>query len=300
MFDLDQAVSFTLPARHVRGRAVRLGPVLDEILKAHAYPPAIERLLVEALVLTALFGAMLKGEGSQLTLQAQNERGVVRLLVCDYRDGELRGYIKFDEDILGMYGKKPSLKTLMGQGAYLAITFDQAGANERYQGIVPLDGDSLAEAAEFYFAQSEQIPSLVRIAVTHEPEEGAIGGGLLLQHLPEGEVGRERLHVRHDEPDWSHVRILAETVKTDELANQDLPLEDLIWRLFHEESEIRSLGISPLKKGCRCDPGHIRDVLSQFPADERAGMADEDGIISVDCAFCAKVFPINFDGPETE
>ncbi len=290
MFDLDQALGFTIPERHARGRLVRLGPVLDEVLGAHKYPPPIEKLLAEALVLTALLGAMLKDAGGQLTVQAQTETGVVKLLVCDYRDGELRGYVDFDPDRLKMYGKHPNLKTLMGKG-YLAITFDQAVSDERYQGIVPLDAPTLSEAAEGYFSQSEQIPSLVRIAVTHEKDEGCIAGGILLQHLPEGEEGRDRIHTRLDHPEWEHVAILAGTVKPEELADQDLPLETLVWRLFNED-EVRTSGKIDLSKGCRCDVAHIQSVLSRFPPEERAQMQDENGIISVDCAFCAKSFPI--------
>jgi molecular chaperone Hsp33 len=292
MAELDQAMGFTIPTRHARGRLVRLGPVLADILSAHNYPPAIESLLAEALVLTALLGAMLKGEGGQLTLQAQTESGVVKLLVCDFRDGEVRGYVDFDKDRLAMYGKRPSLKTLMGK-SYLAITFDQAASEERYQGIVPLDAPTLSEAAEHYFSQSEQIPSLVRIAVTHEAGQGCIAGGILIQHLPEGEAGRDRIHTRLDHPEWEHVRILSSTVKDSELCDADLPLETLVWRLFNEEENLRNIGGTALTKGCRCDAGHIQDVLSRFPATERAEMADKDGMISVDCAFCAKVFPIS-------
>jgi molecular chaperone Hsp33 len=291
MFDLDQALGFTIPDRHARGRVVRLGPVLDDVLGAHQYPPAIEKLLAEALVLTALLGAMLKDAGGQLTIQAQTESGVVKLLVCDYRDGELRGYVDFDPERLKMYGKKPNLKTLMGKG-YLAITFDQASSEERYQGIVPLDAPTLSEAAEGYFSQSEQIPSLVRIHMTHEDDEGCIAGGILLQHLPEGEEGRDRIHTRLDHPEWEHVAILGGTVKPDELADQDLPLETLVWRLFNED-EVRSTGVTTLSKGCRCSAAHIQSVLSRFPEEEREKMQDENGIISVDCAFCAKIFPID-------
>jgi molecular chaperone Hsp33 len=291
MFDLDQALGFTLPDRHARGRVVRLGPVLDEILGAHQYPPPIAFLLAEALVLTALLGAMLKDAGGQLTVQAQTEAGIVRLLVCDFRDGELRGYVKFDAERLAAAKENPTLIDLMGKG-YLAITFDQNISDERYQGIVPLDTPTLSEAAELYFSQSEQIPSMVRIAVTHEPDEGCIAGGILLQHLPEGEQGRDRIHTRLDHPEWEHVRILGSTIKPAELADQDLPLETIVWRLFNEESVIRSTGIVPLGKGCRCNVTHIRDVLSRFPPEERRAMQGEDGMIAVDCAFCAKIFPI--------
>lgn len=290
--DLDRALGFTIAAQHARGRIVRVGPVLDQVLSAHAYPPVIERLLAEALVLTALLGAMLKDAGGQLTMQAQTENGVVELLVCDYRAGELRGYVKFDEDRLAEQPADPTLFALFGKG-YLAITFDQAVTNERYQGIVPLEGMSLAAAAQHYFSQSEQIPSFVRIAVRHDPGQGCIAAGLLLQHLPEGEEGRERLHARMDHPEWEHVHALAHTLESSELTDAALPLEDIIWRLFHEEEEVRVLTPVALGRGCRCDADYIREVLARFPADERAEMADADGTISVDCAFCSCIFRLN-------
>ena len=287
--NLDEAVGFTLPERAVRGRLIRLGPVLDEVLSAHDYPAPIARILSEALVLTGLLGAMLKDVGGQLTLQAQTQSGIVDLLVCDYRGGELRGYVRFDADRLAGSAILPSLSELFGKG-YLAITFDQAVSGERYQGIVPLEGESLAEAAEHFFTQSEQIPSLVRLAVN---DTGHIAGGLLLQHLPEGEEGRERLHTRLDHPEWEHVRILAETIKSTELFNQSLPLETLLWRLFHEEEEIRVLATIPLARGCRCNYDHIRGVIARFDEEERKAMVDGNGFISVDCEFCSRVFPIS-------
>lgn len=289
---LDTAVGFALPGRHARGRLVRLGPVLDEVLAAHAYPAPIARILSEALVLAALLGAMLKDAGGQLTMQAQTEDGVVDLLVADYRGGEVRGYVRFDRERLAGIEALPSLCDLFGKG-YLAITFDQVATNERYQGIVPLEGDSLAEAAESYFCQSEQIPSLVRLAVD---DTGHIAGGILLQHLPEGEAGRERLHTRLDHPEWEHVRILAETIRGNELTDRELPLETLLWRLFHEEEEVRVLSTVPLSRGCRCNADYIRGVLARFPADERAAMVDEeDGVIKVDCEFCSRIFAIRPD-----
>lgn len=289
--DRDRALGFTLSDRHARGRIVRLGPVLDQILTAHAYPPVLERLLAEALVLTALLGSTLKDEAGQLTLQAQTESGVVDLLVADYRGGDLRGYLKFDADRLSEMPADPSLFALFGKG-YLAITFDQATTNERYQGIVPLEGGSLAAAAENYFAQSEQIPSLARIAISGGSGRPCVAGGILLQHLPEGEEGRERLHTRLDHPEWQHVETLAATIKPDELTDPALPLETLVWRLFHDEGEVRVLGGAAIAKGCRCNLDHIVSVLSRFPAEERADMADDDGFVRVDCEFCARSFPI--------
>ena len=284
--DLDRALGFTIPSRSARGRVVRLGPALDRVLAAHAYPPAIEALLAEALTLAALIGSTLKDPTGQLTMQTRTENGVVQLLVCDYRGGEVRGYIDYDADRLAAAPEQPTLFALFGQG-YLAITFDLATSGERYQGIVPLDGETLSEAAQSYFVQSEQIPTLVRVGVG-----GRVAGGLLLQHLPEGEDGRERLHTRLDHPEWEHVAILGQTMKAEELADPALPLETLVWRLFNEESEVRLHGDTALVRGCRCSPDYIAQVLAKFPAEEQQAMADETGTIFVDCAFCARKFPV--------
>jgi molecular chaperone Hsp33 len=289
----DVALGVTIPARHARGRLARIGPVLDEVLANHNYPPVIEILLAEALVLTALLGSLLKDPTGQTTLQAQTENGIVDLLVCDYLGGELRGYVRHDAERLVEAGPQPSLFALFGKG-YLAITFDQPATDERYQGIVPLEGTSLADAAQSYFTQSEQIPSIVRLAAVKR-EDGWSAGGLLFQHLPEGEEGRDRLHTRLDHPDWPHVAILAGSVKVDELTDPGLPLDDLVWRLFHEEDEVRTLEPLRLTKGCRCNPDYVRSVIARFPADERAAMVGEDGLIRVDCAFCSLSFPIALD-----
>jgi molecular chaperone Hsp33 len=244
--------------------------------------------MAEALVLTALFGSLLKEAEGQVTLQAQTENGIVDLMVCDYLRGELRGYIRHDAERLADAGPNPSLFALFGKG-YLAVTFDHPVMNERYQGIVPLEGDSLAQAAQSFFAQSEQIPSLVRLAV--DKQDGHwVAGGLLFQHLPEGEEGRDRLHTRLDHPDWPHVAILAGSVKPEELTDTNLPLDDLLWRLFHEEDEVRTLSAVHLARGCRCDPDYVRSVIARFPPEEREAMVGEDGLIRVDCEFCSSSF----------
>ena len=288
--DIDRTLGFAIPERHARGRLVRLGPTLDRVLAAHAYPPAIEQLLAEALTLTALIGSTVKEAAGQLTMQTRADAGVVRLLVCDYRDGEVRGYVEYDAERLADMPVDPSLFALFGQG-YLAITFDLSTSGERYQGIVPLDGDSMADAAQSYFIQSEQIPTLVRVGVAKGADGRIVAGGLLLQHLPEGELGRERLHVRLDHPEWEHVAALGQTVAPAELADADLPLEELLWRLFNED-EVRVLGATPVVRGCRCSADYYAGVLAKFPADERREMADADGIIQIDCHFCARVFGV--------
>ncbi len=292
----DQPLRFSIPSRHARGRVVRLDGVLNEILSAHKYPPTVEAILAEALVLTTLLGASLKDVGGQLTMQAQTESGAIDLLVCDYKNGALRGYVQFDAAKIAAIGPNATLFGLFGKG-YLAITFDreaQEGQEKgsRYQGIVPLDGDNLSDAAEHYFVQSEQIPTMIRVAIDHVGGR-CIAGGIMVQHLAEGEEGRERLHVKLDHPEWEHIAVMAASIKADELANPELALEEVVWRLFHEEQEVRVDRSDILTKGCRCDVGHIRDVIARFPASDRADMADEQGIILVDCKFCSRDFPIS-------
>lgn len=286
----DVALGVAIPSRNARGRIARLGSVVDAILGSHKYPPVIEKLLAEALTLTALLGSLLKEPQGQLTLQAQTEGGPIDLLVCDYLGGELRGYVRHDADKLATLSTEPTLQELFGKG-YLAITFDQPVAEERYQGIVPLEGKNLGDAAQSYFAQSEQIPSLVRLAA-EKRDDHWFAGGLLLQHLPEGEEGRERLHTRLDHPDWPHIAILGGSVKAEELTDPGLPLDDLIWRLFHDEDEVRTLTAVKLSRGCRCDPAYVRSVIAKFPPEERQEMVGDDGFITVDCAFCSSSFAI--------
>lgn len=283
-------LGFTIPARNARGRLVRMDRVVDAILAAHAYPAPIALLLAEALVLATLIGSLLKDDGSQVTMQAQTEAGAVKLLVCDYKAGELRGYVDFDQAKMAELGANPSLYALFGKG-YLALTFDVVGGKGRYQGIVPLEGETLAEACQTYFLQSEQVPTLIRTAVRTDAE-GCAAAGLLVQHLPDGEEGRERLHTRLDHPEWEHVAVLAGSIKHEELLDPALSLEAIAWRLFHEEDEVRIVPGAALSRGCRCSVAHYEEVLRKFPEADRADMRDENGIISVDCAFCSRKFPI--------
>src|SRR3546814_3868501 len=138
---------------------------------------------------------------------------------------------------------------------------------------------------------SSDLPTLVRLGRERGPD-GCRAGGLFLQHLPEGEEGRERLHTRLDHPEWEHVVALAQTMGVDELADAGMPLETLVWRLFNEEDEVRVLASTPLVRGCRCSPDYIAQVLAKFTPEEQREMADENGVISVDCAFCARSFPV--------
>lgn len=288
--DTDRVLGFLLPGRSARGRLVRLGPLLDEILSAHSYPEPLARLLADALALTALLGATLRPDEGTVTLQAQGEGGPVRMLVTDWRQGALRGYVEQDKSV--DLSRNTSLEGLMGEG-YLAITVDQIASAERWQGIVELKGQGIAEAAEAYFNQSDQLPTLVRLACAQE-DDGWAAGGLLLQQVGRREEAGPRLHVEAEmgetrAADWAHVAILAGSVRGEELGNPALPLEDLLWRLFHED-EIRVLPEQRLEKGCRCSAAHIEAVLARFPESELEAMREPDGRITVDCQFCSRQF----------
>ena len=283
----DKLLGFTLPARNARGRVVRLDNVIGNVLSAHDYPAPVTHLLGEALVLGALMGGLLKGESAQMTMQAQTKAGPVQLLVCDYRDGVMRGYADFDHAALAQLGANPPLVSLFGEG-YLAITFE-TGAGQRYQGIVPLEGESLAEACQNYFVQSEQVPTLIRVAGRTFAGK-TVCAGILIQHLADGEEGRERLHVRLDHPDWEHVETLSATISHEELLDPALSMEGIVWRLFHEEDEIRVQVGAELSRGCRCSVEYYDSVISRFPPEERDTMRNADGEIVVDCAFCSKEF----------
>jgi len=286
----DQLLGASIPARDTRLRLVRLDETLAEILAAHDYPPAIRNLLAEALVIGALIGGLIDEDEGQMTMQAQTRAGVVNLLVCDFRAGAIRGYVDFDKEKLAELGANPSLKALFGEG-YLAITFDVPERGGRYEGIVPLEGESLAEACESYFMQSEQVPTMVRVAVSTSGNR-TLAAGLLAQHLPDGEVGRERLHVRLSHPHWQHIEVMASSIRHEELLDEGISLEGLVWRLFHEEDEVRVFPGARLSRGCRCSVEHYQSVIGRFPAEERDEMRDENGDILVDCAFCSKVFTI--------
>lgn len=283
--NIDQLLHFTIAARDVRGRIVRLDRVIDEILSVHNYPAAIANILAEAITITAVIGATLKNEDGQMTIQAQSNAGIISLLVCDYIGGAVRGYAKFDQQKLDD-SQDYSLASMFADG-FLAITIDRAKEG-RYQGIVPLDSASLTQCVEHYFEQSEQLPT----KIIYGMNDDHITGAILVQHLPDGEQGKERLHVRLDHPQWEHVKILSQSMSAAELSDSNIPLEEIAWRLFHEE-EVRIETGAHITKGCRCNEAHIRDVIGKFPDAERQDMANEDGQIVVDCKFCSKDFLIS-------
>src|ERR1700761_7616674 len=292
----DVFLPFEVASLDLRGRVVRLGPSLDAILDAHAYPPAISKLLGEAIVLTVLLGSSLKFEG-RFILQTKTD-GPVRLLVVDYRSpGLVRACAQFDAAAVAR-GASKSAAELLGRG-HLAMTIDPGPEMSRYQGLVALNGGTLEDAAHEYFLRSEQIPTRVRLAVAEELSASAGGprhrwraGGMLLQFLPKK---AERMRgpdldpgdapagtVPHDvaEDDaWVEGRSLIATVEDVELVDPAISAERLVYRLFHERG-VRVFRSVPLSARCSCSRASVANMLRSFSQDDRDHMI-ENGVITV-------------------
>jgi len=309
----DVVVPFTLDELDVRGRSVRLGDALDAILNRHSYPAPVARLLGEAVVLAALVGSSLKFEG-RFILQTQTD-GPVNLIVVDLDapDG-LRGYARFDHDALVKASELGKTKPgeLLGHG-HLAMTIDQGSHTERYQGIVALEGQSLEEVAHTYFQQSEQIPTMVRLAVAEHDAKGFArpkwrAGGVLVQYLPEHGIGAVRdlpgdgVFTEEEAPagdKWATARALLGTLSDVELADPELSPERMLFRLFHETG-VRLFPAMDLEERCTCSAERIEAMLrDNFTAEERQDMA-VNGEIEVVCEFCSAAYHFKPHEFETE
>jgi molecular chaperone Hsp33 len=300
----DSILPFEVAALDLRGRTVRLGPLLDEILNRHDYPSPVAKLLGEAIVLTVLLGSSLKFDG-RFILQTQAD-GPVPMLVVDYTSPDkVRACARFDASRItaAIATQEVSAGALLGHG-HLAMTIDQGPDMSRYQGLVALAGGDLEDAAHEYFLRSEQIPTRVRLAVAEELRPGIGGprhrwraGGLLLQFLPkktermrgpdldpgDAPEGTEP-HVVPEDEAWVEGRSLIATVKDIELIDQDLSSERLLYRLFHERG-VRVFRSAGLHAECSCSRDNVAAMLSRFSQDDRDHMV-ENGMISVTCEFC--------------
>jgi molecular chaperone Hsp33 len=290
---------FQIEGMDVRGRAVRLGTVVDQILSAHNYPDPVARILGEFLTLTALLGSIMKYNGI-VTLQAKTG-GPVPMVVADYeiKDGgvgHLRGYAQIDEIKYATYGKNPSFHGLIGsKSGYLALTIDQGADMERYQGIVEINGESLSDVARSYFMNSEQTPTEMSMICDRDAVTGNWrAGGLMVQHLSRGEEGQERLLDRETEEQWNRASVLMHSVKSEELLDAQLDLDQILYRLFNEDG-VRVFDALHLDASCRCSREKLLGVLSQF-GDSDINEMCVDGSITVDCQFCSRAY--SFDPSE--
>lgn len=299
----DAVLPFAVEPLDLRGRLARLGPAIDAILSRHAYPEPVARLLGEAAALTVLLGSVLKS-GGRFQLQTRTD-GLVDMMVVDFdAPDRLRAFARFDAARLPSQGSVAA-EALLGRG-HLALTVEQGGEITRYQGVAPIDGGSLEQAAKIYFQQSEQIPTFIRLAAGQVVTPAATfwrAGGLLAQFLPHAEERRRQADFPpgdapedfqpHDwsedealDNSWTEAQALAATVEDHELLDPGLSSEGLAYRLFHERG-VRVFPAHPLRDACRCSDERVESMLRSFSQAERDDMVGEDGMISVTCEFCS-------------
>jgi molecular chaperone Hsp33 len=297
----DFVLPFAVEGRNARGRMARVDQALNDVLSAQAYPLPVASLLAEAVCLTALLGTMLKENGI-MTFQI-NADGPVRLLFVDYTTaGHMRGYARFDEDVLEKMDEV-ELDRLVPQllhSGTLSVTIDPEASKERYQGIVSLEGATLAQCLQAYFKQSEQLPTAIKVATEmhKDAEEGNggkprwTGGAIMLQPLPSvvGISEKEDSHFRSDEAeeDWRHSVVLLNSAGKDELLDSSLPAETLLFRLYHEDG-VRVFDPHTLSFKCRCSAEKLGNVLRQFSREDIAEMTEE-GQIQAQCDICGKLY----------
>lgn len=286
----DLVASFSLDRAPVRGRVARLGPnALDPILRRHAYPRPVAMLLGEALTLATLVGSLLKTDG-RLVVQAQGQ-GAVSLLVAEHTTGGLRGYARMAEgasETLANANRMPPA-ALLGAG-YLVLTLDEGDDKAPHQGIVPLEGDTLAQCAENYFRVSEQTDTCVRLAVgevmSHDAPPLWRAGGALMQRLASDQARGDT------EEDWNRPSILFHSVKDEELVDPALSADRVLYRLFHEDG-VRMTPPTPLEDRCTCSEQRLTGVMKTFPQDEINDLIEPDCKLHARCQFCSREYLID-------
>jgi molecular chaperone Hsp33 len=305
----DIVLPYTVESLSTRGRLVRLGPAIDAILKRHAYPEPVGKVVGEAAALAVLLGSTLKLEG-RFQLQTKTD-GALSMLVVDFdAPSNLRALARFDEKALA--SRSGGGGDILGSG-HLAFTIDVGERASRHQGVIALEGQGLERAAHVYFERSEQIPTLVRLAVGQSVTPEGVewrAGGLLVQFLPDSP--ERRRHVDFDPGDgppgflkeaspeddeWIEAKSRAATTEDHELIDPTLSSERLLFRLFNERG-VRVADPTPLKEACRCSAEKIDAMLQSFSAEERTAMVGDDGQIGVTCEFCSvkRVFdPADYD-----
>ncbi|MBG1232847.1 Hsp33 family molecular chaperone [Aestuariivirga litoralis] len=298
---VDHVIPFAIKPLGVRGRLVRLGAVVDDILSKHDYPEPVSSLVAESVALTAMLGTTMKFNG-KFIVQTKTG-GPVSMVVADYlAPGQVRGMAKYDKSKLAELAK-PSEKELLGDG-YLAMTVDQGQDMERYQGIVPLGDATLADAAHTYFLQSEQIPTRLKVAAGPLMTKGEKGvhwraGAIMVQHLPSeggsspipeqsGDAPEGAVPEVQEDDNWVKARLLLDTVEDHELLDPSLTSEELLYRLYHEDGVTVYPAIA-IARHCTCSHEAVEGMLKNFTPEERADMV-KDGTIEVVCEFCSTAY----------
>lgn len=291
----DFAASFQIEGRPVRGRAVRMGAdSVSPILARHDYPPHLAKILGEAITLAALVGTSLKFEGRVL-VQAEGD-GPISLMVGEYAShGGVRGYARFDKDAWANLervnkGAEPHMPQLFGRTGRLGLILIHDNPDvQPYQGIVPLHKATLAQCAEDYFAMSEQVPSRIRLEVKHlDGYAGWISGGMMVQRIAGDETRGDT------DEEWREAEALFATLTPQELVDPELPMTELLFRLFHETGVSLEPGMAVADK-CTCNEERLVSTLRQMPDESLRELVEPDGNLSIDCQFCARHYTVGID-----
>jgi len=288
----DFVTTFQIEDTSVRGRIARLGDgVLDPILKRHEYPRWAAYLLGEAVTLAVLVSASLKFDG-KVMVQAQGE-GPVSLLVAEARsDGGVRGYLRLNQEKWDFVdrvnkGQRPHIPQALGRGVLALMLQPNDPDQQPWQSMVPIEGATLADCAQMWFSQSEQVPTRIRLAVAEISEPGGTkrwrSGGALIQ-----QVAGDDTRGSTDEP-WNNARHLFDTIEDIELVDPDVPSGVLLFRLFHENG-VRIEPPKSLTDKCTCSEEKLLTTIRHMDKEEIKSLADADGAITADCQFCGRVY----------
>ena len=306
----DTVLPFQLDAADMRGRIARLDGVLQGILKQHQYPKAVEALVAEMALLTALIGESIKLQW-KLSLQVQTN-GPVRMIATDFyapketgETAQIRAYASFDKEKLT--DKDPFDQ--LGQG-YFAVLIDQGEGTKPYQGLSPLNGRSLSDSAETYFAQSEQLPTVFHLKFGKikkaNVEETWRAGGIMVQHLPtsnfqaseenssdpSGLLSSQDLLNGDNAENWNRINYHLNTIEDLELIGPSVTPSELLVRLFHEEQP-RIFDTQSVRFGCSCSEDRVRQSLSIYSAKDISQMITSDGLVTADCQFCGAHYELD-------
>jgi molecular chaperone Hsp33 len=280
---------FRLEKSNVRGRMVRLGSVLAEMMKQHKYPPPVSALLSEVVTLCLLLSGMLKYEGI-FTLQIKGN-GPIRLLVADVTSrGEVRAYAGFDAAAVKKAAKRKkdtahNYYYLLGKKGYIAFTVDQGSVDDRYQGIVELKGSSIVDAVQHYFTQSEQIKTSFKLAV-HPQDAQWRTGAIMIQQLPDEHAAKGG---ESSIEDWTRAVMLLGTCTDGEMLSPVLASADVLYRLFHEDG-VRVYSPTHVRFKCRCSRPKVISILRTIPRRELEDICDKESHVSIKCEFCSEEY----------
>lgn len=281
---LDAIQPFQVEGLHLSGRVVRLSDAVDRVLAQHAYPDAVSRLLGELMALAAALGSGLKFDG-RMTVETRGD-GPIRLIAVDYMsDGQMRGYASYDAERVAQAADGAAagpVPRLIGNGL-MALTVDQGADTELYQGLVSLEGATLADCAHNYFRQSEQIDTALKLAVDHR-DGGWKAGAITMQRIAELGAGDMPVLSGDREDNWRKAVALLSSATADELTDPALATNTLLYRLFHEDG-VRVYEARDVRFGCSCSQQRAMAVLRRIPATEIDDLLI-DGVVEVVCQFC--------------